>query len=93
MRYLHQTAEDLWEHLQAQLFNNAHVERQGELFERCRGNDKRETIEVFAERLRLLSQTLPESVSQEALTYRFIQGLPSDFHPMDPLQWFPQFRE
>jgi len=80
INYAHQTAEDLWEHLRAQLFNDAHVERQRDLFERCRWSGK-ETIELFAERLRPFSHTLPEMVSEEALTYRFIQGLPRDFHP------------
>mmetsp|Transcript_7310 Transcript_7310/g.10912 ORF Transcript_7310/g.10912 Transcript_7310/m.10912 type:complete len:99 (-) Transcript_7310:622-918(-) len=76
----------------AQLFNDAHVERQRDLFERCRWNDRKEAIELFAESLRQLSQTLPEMVSEEALTYRFIQGLPRDFH-LHSAGWTGTFAE
>mmetsp|Transcript_7288 Transcript_7288/g.10881 ORF Transcript_7288/g.10881 Transcript_7288/m.10881 type:complete len:80 (-) Transcript_7288:4190-4429(-) len=55
MRYPNQTGEELWDLLQAQLFNNAHVERQRDLFEECRWIDRKESVELFAERLRQLS--------------------------------------
>ena len=69
-------AEDLWNLLAKRLYNASQQRAHSAKFLTTFWRERKESIETYATRLRAAALSLPENVSEEMLTHRFIEGLP-----------------
>jgi Retrotransposon gag protein/Zinc knuckle len=70
------TSEQLWDLMEAKVYNVSQQRNQRASFYSTSWKEKTESIEQYGARLATAAMTLPEGVSDEALIYRFIDGLP-----------------
>jgi hypothetical protein len=70
------TSDELWDLMEAKVYNVSQQRNQRASFYSTSWKEKTESIEQYGARLATAAMTLPEGVSDEALIYRFIDGLP-----------------
>jgi hypothetical protein len=70
------TSDELWDLMEAKVCNVSHQQNQRASFYYTSWKEKAESIEQYGAKLATAAMTLPEDVSDEALIYRFNDGIP-----------------
>jgi hypothetical protein len=70
------TSDELWDLMEAKVYNGSQQRNQRASFYSTSWKEKTESIEQYGAIPATAAMTLPEGVSDEALIYRFIGGLP-----------------
>ncbi len=79
--YLEADDEELWDQLESRLYNDGQQRGQRAAFYSAYWRERHESVDQFGARLRSQALTLPETVSEESMTHRFIDGLPPRLRP------------
>ena len=74
---LMETPEQLWLRLREKICNKSHIISLRSDLMNVKWDERRESIAQFSNRLRTMAMNLPEEVSDDMLSTRFIQGLPN----------------